>query len=189
MPSPTSRVGRRPSAGSEQQWWRVTCRAPCRRRTILAAPLAPYRRAILARIRPLLVGHAVDDATAHPPPTTTAKAKPTPPLAQHGRRQLRAPGSDLGRQRAGRGHHRHPRRPGPSQPCGRLPTAALHDPTPVGHHGRGNARTADAHWTPTPNTGHLDAQTPTPDTGRWSRGQARVDTRTGHWTPDPSRGP
>jgi hypothetical protein len=39
-------------------------------------------------------------------------------------------------------------------------------------------------------TGHLDAQTPAPDTGQRPRGQARVllDTRTGHWTPDAGRG-
>jgi hypothetical protein len=63
------------------------------------------------------------------------------------------------------------------------PTAALHDLTPVGHSGRGNP------WTP--NAGHLDAQTPAPDSGHRSGGQARVDTgrshrtldaRTGHWT-------
>src|SRR5512132_4126261 len=66
--------------------------------------------------------------------------------------------------------------------------------------------TADAathkHRTPTPDTGqltpdsgHLDAQTPAPDTGHRPRGQASVDTGrshrtpdTGHWTPDASRG-
>jgi hypothetical protein len=132
---------------------------------------------------------------------TTAKSGPTPPLAQHGLRQLRAPCSDLGRRRVGRGYGGRPRRPRPSQPAAAWPTAALHDLTPVGHvdGGRGNARTPDDH------TGHrhLDAQTPAPDTGRvdrhaWtldartghrSRGQARVDTGRSHRTLDAERWP
>jgi hypothetical protein len=60
------------------------------------------------------------------------------------------------------------------------PTAALHDLTPVGHSGRGNP------WTP--NAGHLDAQTPAPDSGHRSGGQARVDTGRSHRTLDAGRG-
>jgi hypothetical protein len=56
-----------------------------------------------------------------------------------------------------------------------LPTATLHDLT-VGHTGHGSARTPDTPpWTP--DGGHPDAQTPTPDTGQRSR-----DRRT--WTLD-----
>jgi hypothetical protein len=56
-----------------------------------------------------------------------------------------------------------------------LPTATLHDLT-VGHSGHGSARTPDTPpWTP--EGGHPDAQTPTPDTGQRSR-----DRRT--WTLD-----
>jgi hypothetical protein len=53
----------------------------------LAAHRPAYQLAILARIRAILVGHEVDLVTAQPPPTTTAKLKPTPPLARHGLRQ------------------------------------------------------------------------------------------------------
>jgi hypothetical protein len=114
------------------------------------------------------VGHAVDQATAQPPPTTIPSQRLRWPST--GLRQLRAPGSALGRRRAGRGHGRQPNRPWPSQPCRRLPTAALHDLIPVGHRGRGNARTADAR------TGHRTSVT-------WT-----LDARTGHWTLDAGRG-
>jgi hypothetical protein len=60
------------------------------------------------------------------------------------------------------------------------PTAVLHELTPVGHSGRGNP------WTP--NAGHLDAQTPAPDSGHRSGGQARVDTGRSHRTLDAGRG-
>src|SRR5215207_832548 len=118
------------------------------------------------RARVCTVGHAIALATAQPPPTTTAESKPTPLLAQHSPRQLRAPGSDSGRPRAGRGRSGRPRRPRPSEPCGGLPTAALHDLTSAGHSGCGNART--------------------PDTGQRTPG--RSDARTGHWTPVASTG-
>jgi hypothetical protein len=162
-----------------------------------------HQRMILACARPILVGHAVELATAQPPPTTTARSKPTPRLAQHRLRQLRAPGSDSGRRRAGHGRSGRPRRPRPSQPYGCLP----HRRAPGPHLGRTQrtrqrTNTGRPHRTPTPDagqrtpdSGHLDAQTPTPDTGHPSRGQASVDTGrshrtpdTGHWTPDAGRG-
>jgi hypothetical protein len=62
-------------------------------------------------------------------------------------RQVRTRADD-----AGRGHCGRPRRHRLSQPCG-LPTAALHDLTPGGHSGPGNARTPDTH------TGHRTADT------------------------------
>jgi hypothetical protein len=86
-----------------------------------------------------------------------------PPLAQHGLRQPRSPGSDSGRRRAGRGHGGRPRRPRPSQPCGSLPHRRPHDP---------RSDTADA--------GTHGDWTPTLDTGRRTPG--RSDARTGHWT-------
>jgi hypothetical protein len=77
------------------------------------------------------------------------------------------------------GDHADSGHPGHTAAC---PTAALHDLTPVGHSGRGNP------WTP--NAGHLDAQTPAPDSGQRSGGQARVDTGRSHRTLDagPGRG-
>ena len=126
---------------------------------------------ILARTRPILVGHPVDLATAQPAPRTTAKSKPTPPLAQHSLRQLRAPDSDSGRRRARRGHGGRPRRPRPSQPYGGLP----HRRAPRPHFGRTQR---------TPDSGHLDAQMLAPDTGHRLCGQARVDTGRSHRTVD-----
>jgi hypothetical protein len=147
----------------------------------LAGHLDPYRRTILACTRPILVGHAVELATAQPPPTTTARSKPTPRLAQHRLRQLRARGSDSGRRRAGHGRSGRPRRPRPSQPYGCLP----HRRAPGPHFGRTQRtrqRTNTGRRHRTPDSGHLDAQTPAPDTGHRSRGQASVDT--GSLAPD-----
>jgi hypothetical protein len=84
-----------------------------------------------------------------------------------------------GSRRTGRGHRRRPRRPrGHPSHAATCPPPPLHH-LPAGHSGRGgrgNPRT--------PDTGHLSAQTPAPDTGQRPRGQARVllDTRTRHWT-------
>ena len=152
----------------------AACRSACRRRRAWPRT-GSHQRMILACTRPLLVGHAVELATAQPPPTTTARSKPTPRLAQHRLRQLRARGSDSGRPRAGHGPSRRPRRPRPSQPYGCLPTAALQDLTSAGHRGRGNPQTPDAHTT------HR-----TPDTGQRTPG--RSDARTGHWTSVPWTG-
>jgi hypothetical protein len=160
----------------------LTCRAPWHRRANLAAHPGSYRRAILARIRLILVGPR---RPGHCPTTsaTTAKSGPTPPLAQHGLRQLRAPCSDLGRRRVGRGYGGRPRRP--SHPSRRLPGPPPRSTTSLrSDSGRGNARTPDDH------TGHrhLDAQTPAPDTGRLDRHVWTLDARTGHWTPNAGRG-
>jgi hypothetical protein len=126
---------------------------------------APYRRAILARSRPILVG-----------PRSTWPL----PNHLHDDAQVR-PCSDLGRRRAGRGYGGRPRRPRPSQPAAAWPpprsTTSLRSDS-----GRGNAQASDDH------TGHrhLDAQTPAPDTGRVDRHAWALDT--GHWTPDAGRG-
>jgi hypothetical protein len=155
-----------------------------------------HQRMILACTRPLLLGHAVELATAQPPPTTTARSKPTPRLAQHRLRQLRARGADSGRRRAGHGRSGRPRRPRPSQPYGSLP----HRRAPGPHFGRTQrtrqrTNTGRPHRTPTPDAGqrtpgHSDARTghwtSVPWTGkRGCRSHRTPDT--GHWTPDAGR--
>ena len=134
-----------------------------------------HQRMILACTRPILVGHAVELATAQPPPTTTARSTPTPRLAQHRLRQLRARGSDSGRRRAGHGRSGRPRRLRPSQPYGCLP----HRRAPGPHFGR-TQRTRQR-----TNTGRPH-RTPTPDAGQRTPG--RSDARTGHWTSVPWTG-
>ena len=132
----------------------------------LAAHPAPYRRTILARTRPILVGHAVELATAQPPPATTAKFKSTPRLAQHRLRRLRdeAPTqADDEPVMDAAGDHADP-----AIPAIRLPA---HRRAPGPHFGR---------------TQRTRQRT---DTGRRHRtaGQrtpGRSDARTGHWTLD-----
>jgi hypothetical protein len=136
---------------------------------------------------PILVGHAVELATAQPPPDDDGQVQPTPRPAQQRLHQLRAPGADSGRPPAGHGRSGRPRRPRPSQPYGCLPTP----------HSRTSLRpdTADAathkYRTPTPDAGQRTpgAQTPAPDTGHRSRGQANVDTGHSHRTPDTGHWP
>jgi hypothetical protein len=160
----------------------------------LAAHPNPYRRTILACTRPALVGHAVELATAQPPPDddgqvqTDASAGPAPPApASSTTRRLR--------QTTSRSWTQGPTTPTPAIPAIRRPAhAALHALISAGHSARGNAQTPDA------NTGRRTAdtwtlKTPAPDTGQRSRGQASVDTGrshrtpdTGHWTPDAGRG-
>ena len=110
-------------------------------------------------------------ATGRPAPLPTTshdddQVQVDSPLAQHGLRQLRGPAPTSGRRRAvvdTAGDHADS---GPSQPCGAGPRHAR-DLFPVGHSGRRNARTPDAgRWRP--DSGHLDAQTPAPDTGHWT---------------------
>jgi hypothetical protein len=143
-----------------------------------------HQRMILACTRPILVGHAVELATAQPPPTTTARSKPTPRLAQHRLRQLQARGSDSGRRRAGHGRSGRPRRPRPSQPYGCLPHRHAPGPHFGGHSGRGNAQTPDA------DTGRRTADTwtlrrphRTLDIGPVDRQAWTLVARTGHRTP------
>jgi hypothetical protein len=173
----------------------TACRSACRRRRA-SRRTGSHQRTILACTRPSLVGHAVELATAQPPPDddgqvqTDASAGPAPPAPASRR------GVDSGRRRAGHGRSGRPRRPRPSSRTAACPTAALQDLTSAGHRGRGNAQTPDAHTERrTPDAGHLDAQAPAPDTGQRSRGQASVDTGrshrtpdTGHRTPDAGRG-
>jgi hypothetical protein len=171
----------------------VTCRASLPQEGGPRCTPCLYRQAILGRIRPILVSHAVDLATA----TTShddGRAKPTSPLAQHSLRQLERQAST--RKTTSWSWTRGATTPTrPAQPCGGLPTAVLPNLTSAGHRGRGNARTADAHRGPDaehrrPASGHLDALTSAPDTdnGRVDRQAWTLVARTGRWTPDAGRG-
>src|SRR5215211_6394122 len=94
---------------------------------------------------------------------TDASAGPAPPApASSTRLRLRQTTSRAWTQRA--------TTPTPAIPAARRPAPppALQDLTSAGHSGRGNPRTPDAGQR-TPDSGHLDAQTPAPDTGRWPR--------------------
>ena len=136
-------------------------RKPAARRRPRCTPCL-YRQVILGRIRPILVSHAVDLATA----TTShddGRAKPTSPLAQHSLRQLERQAPT--RQTTSRSWTRRATAPTPAQPSR---AAACPPPRSLPHFGRtprtGNARTADAHRGPDaehrrPASGHLDAQT------------------------------
>jgi hypothetical protein len=98
----------------------TTCAQPCRRWANLAADPAPYRGAVPAQPAPPGRPGSRAWPLAEDLPTTTAT--PTPPLAQHGLRQLRASGSDSGRRPAGRGYRPgRPRRLRPSSRCGCSP--------------------------------------------------------------------
>jgi hypothetical protein len=70
------------------------------------------------------------------------------------------------------------------------PSRAAAGPTATPHKTSLPSDTADAatHRHRTPDTGHLDAQTPAPDTGHWTGTRRTPDARTGHWTPDAGHG-
>jgi hypothetical protein len=72
----------------------TTCAQPCRRWANLAAYPAPYRGAVPAQPAPPGRPGGRAWPLAEDLPATTAK--PTPPLAQHGLRQLGGLGSDSG---------------------------------------------------------------------------------------------
>jgi hypothetical protein len=133
-------------------------------------------------MRPILVGHAVNLATAPPPPTTTAKSKPTPPLTQRGLRSL-DPGSDkpvvdTAGEHADPGHPSH---------GGCLPNR--HPPRPhPGRTQRTRERTDTGRPQRKPDTRTLRRAHRTLDTGRVDRRAWRLDVRTGHWTPAAGRG-
>jgi hypothetical protein len=87
-----------------------------------------------------------------------------PPLAQHGLRQLRAPGSNLGQTTRRHGHCGRPRRPRPSQAV-RLPAPA-----------------APRNLIPRRTPQRTDTGRRTPVT--WTGTRGTPDARTGHWMPD-----
>ena len=134
-----------------------------------------HQRMILAYTRPILAGHAVELATAQPPPTTTARSKPTPRLGPAPPAPASTTRLDPGRRRAGHGRSGRPRRPRPSQPYSCLP----HRRAPGPHFGR-TQRTRQR-----TNTGR---QHRPPDSGRRTATPGRSDARTGHWTSVPWTG-
>src|SRR5215218_2752879 len=160
------------------------CRSACHRRRA-SLRTGSDQRTILACTRPILVGHAVELATAQPPPTTTARSKPTPRLAQHRLRQLQdeAPTqADHGPGMDAAGDHADPGHPSHTAAC---PTAALQDLTSSGHSGRGNAQTPDADTgRRTVDTWTLRRPHRTLDTGPVDRQAWTLVARTGHRTPD-----
>ena len=99
-----------------------------------------------------------------------------PSLAQHGLRQLRAPGSNLGQTTRRHGHGGRPRRPRPSQAV-RLPAPA----TPRNLTPRRTPRRTDT-GRRTLDTWTLRRPHRTPVT--WTGPRRTPDARTGHWTPD-----
>jgi hypothetical protein len=137
---------------------------------LLRAPV-PYRSAILGRIRPILVGRAVDLATAnhlHDDSQVQADAS----LVQHGPAPASSASLRLGQHRAGRDTARATTR----TPAVRLPAyrRALR-PSP-------SSDTADA-GTRTPDAPHRTLDT---RTARRPHRTLDIGRRTGHWTP--SRG-
>jgi hypothetical protein len=131
----------------------------------------------------MLVGHAVDLASAHHFP----RRRPSPSRRLHWPSTACASLDRLVPTRADdepvvdtTGDHADPGHPSHAAAC---PTAALHDLTPGGHSRRGTPRTPDAH------TGHRPPDTwtlrrphRTLGTGRVDRHAWTLDARTGHWT-------
>jgi hypothetical protein len=170
----------------------AACRSACRRRQAsLYTRLPPTND---PRVHAAYPGRPRGRAgTAQPPPTTTARSKPTPRLAQQRLRQLQARGADSGRPRAGHGRSWRPPRPRPSQPYGCLPhrrapphfgrTQRTRQPTNTGRPHRtpeSGRRTADT-WT-------LRRPHRTLDTGPVDRQAWTLVTGHGHCTPDAGRG-
>jgi hypothetical protein len=136
----------------------------------------PPRWAILARI-PASPGRP----PGRPGPVLTTshddQVQVDPPLAQHGLRQLRAPGSNLGQTTRRHGHRGRPRR----SPAIPRRTAAGPPPHPATSF---PSDTADAathrHRTPDTRTLRRPHRTPVTRTGP----RRTPDARTGYWTPD-----
>jgi hypothetical protein len=160
----------------------AACRSACRRQ---ASPRTGSLPTNDPRAHPAYPGRATRSSWPLPNhlPTTTARSKPTPRLAQHRLRQLRAPGSQL-RQTTSRAWTQRATTPTPAISAVRRPA---HRRAPGPHFGRTQRtrqRTDTGRRHRAPDSGHLDAQTPAPDTGHRSRGQASVDTGRSHRTPD-----
>jgi hypothetical protein len=167
----------------------AACRSACRRRR--ASPrTGSHQRTILACTRPILVGHAVELATAHLPrrrpgphrrlgwPSTACASfeHEAPTQADH------EPGMDAAGDHADPGH-----------PAVRLPAPPPRSRTSL------RPDTADAathrHRTPTPDAGQRTPGRSDAHTGHWTpvpwtskRGHWSLALDTGHWTPDAGRG-
>jgi hypothetical protein len=140
------------------------------------------------------------DPRAHPAHPGSPRGRPShyldqlPPRRRSPGRRLRWPSTayaSLDRQVPTRaadelavdraGDHADAGHPSHAAVCPTAPsTTSRSDTVDAGTHG---------HWTPTPDTGHLDAQTPAPDTGQRPLGQARVMLGHPHQTLDSGRWP
>jgi hypothetical protein len=133
------------------------------------SPPAASRWAILARIQPLPVGLA----QCKPPPTTTTKSKSTLRWPSTACASFEGQAPTSGRRRAVMNMAGDHADPGHPKPYGCRPR---HTPQP---HSPSDTAT---HRHRTPDTGHLDAQTPAPDTGHLDRPPS--DTGRSHRTLD-----
>ena len=171
----------------------AACRSACRRRRARSAP-AP-----------------ANERSSRAPGLSWSATRPSWPLPNHLPRRRPGPHRGLGwpssacasfetrrrlRQTTSRAWmQRRPRRPRPSQPYGCLP----HRRAPRPHFGRTQRtrqRTNTGRPHRTPDSGHLDPQTPAPDTGHRTPDTGPVDrqawtlaARTRHRTPDTRRWP
>jgi hypothetical protein len=154
----------------------------------LAAHPAPYRRTILAH-------GCVLSATRSPWPLPNHLPRRRPSPNRHLCWPSTARAASSARLRLGqttsRSWTQRATTPTPAIPAVRRPAPPPRCMTSL----RPDTADAGTHGHRTPDSGHLDAQTPAPDTGHRSLGQARVDrhawtlvARTGHWTPDAGRG-
>ena len=181
MPSSTSRVGAR-SWRALSNGAGVTCRAACRRRrTSLRTRLLTDERSSRAGVycrprgRP---GHCPTTSHDDGQVQTDTSAGPAPPAsASSARLRLGQTTSRSWTQRA--------TTPTPAIPAVRRPAPPPRCMTSL----RPDTADAGTHGHRTPDSGHLDAQTPAPDTGHRSPGQARVDTGRSHRTLDAGRWP
>jgi hypothetical protein len=159
----------------------AVCRSACRRRR--ASPrTGSHQRTILACTRRILIGHAVELATAQPPPDdgqvqTDASAGPAPPApASSARLRLRQTTSRSWTQRA--------TTPTPAIPAIRLPA---HRRAPGPHFGRTQRtrqRTDTGRRHRTPDSWTLRRPHRTLDSGPVDRQPWTLVARTGHRTPD-----
>src|SRR5215218_8486231 len=163
-----------------------TCRAISLPQEASLAVHRLHQRMILTCTRPILVGHAVELATAQPPPDddgqvqTDASAGPAPPApASRTRRRRRQTTSQAWTQRS-------------TTPTLAIPAVRLPAPPP---RSRTSLRpdTADAathrHRTPTPDPGQQRTPGRSDGTGLWTpvagtgkRGHWTLAPDTGHWT-------
>jgi hypothetical protein len=150
-----------------------------------------HQRTILACTRPILVGHAVEPATAQPPPTTTAKSKPKPrwPSTACASFEHEAPTqADHEPVMDAAGDHPDPGHPSRAAACppprsrtslrpDTADTATHRHRTPTPDPGQRTPGRSDGigHWTPVAGTGKRGHWTLVPDTGHWT-------PDTGHWT-------
>src|SRR5512132_2517022 len=155
----------------------AACRAACRRRRA-SLPTGSHQRTILACTRPILVGHAVELATA---PTTShnddqvqtdASAGPAPPApASSTRLPTQAdhePVMDAAGDHADPGH---PSRTAAAPPP-RSRTSLRPDTVDAATHRQRTPERSDArtgHRTPVPWTGKRGHWSLAPDTGHWPR--------------------